>query len=317
LTINNGAFTFNYGRNGVAIYAQAGSTVKVYSTEFSKNDAQYSVVELAFGSVVLFEKNKFLTNNGDSGIISANGASSLIFSNTLFQDNTAKNGGAISVASTEHLKIEKCNFVGNRALKEGGAAYIGSSKFDIVESTFTSNIVGAHGGALNVLKASSGTISACTFDSNDAEYGGAIAGSLAAIVSSGNKFTNNRAYQGGDLYFAETTVYNEDKSTHNGCFAHRGGSVYSKNSIITIVRGSYTNATGDFGGAFYNSDKSDLKLQNTVVDNNRSQKGAGIYCSGSKILLKESQIKNNLVANLQCDNCQIVDEQSQCDCTKC
>jgi len=317
LTINNGAFTFNYGRNGVAIHAQAGATVKVSSTEFSKNDAQYSVIELAFGSVVTFDKVKFLTNNGDSGIVSANGASMITFTNSIFQDNTAKNGGAISVANTDHLKVEKCTFTGNRALREGGSIYMATSKFDIVESTFTKNVVGAHGGALNIVKASSGTISTCTFDSNDAEYGGAFAGSLSAIVSSNNKFTNNRAYQGGDIYLSETAVYNEDKGIHSGCFAHRGGSVYSKNSIITIVRGSYTNSTGDFGGAFYNAEKSDVKLQNTVVENNRSQKGAGIYCSGSKMLLKESTLKNNLVANLQCENCEIVDEKSACDCTKC
>jgi len=283
------------------------------------NEASHSIIALDFGRSLVLDGCKFVKNTAEEegGAISANGATSLLISNTLFQDNTAKYGGALYIASSDQLRIEKCSFIGNRGLREAGAIQFDASKFEIVESTFTSNIVGAHGGALNILKASSGTISACTFNGNDAEYGGAIAGSLAAILSSNNKFANNRAYHGGDLYLSETAVYTEDKATHTGPSSHRGGAIFSEDAIITIAFGTYTNATADLGGAFYVGKKVDLKLQKCVVTDNRSQKGAGIYCSGSKILLKESTLKTNLVANLQCENCEVVDEQSQCDCTKC
>lgn len=131
-------------------------------------------------------------------------------SNCTFKNNLADYfGGAISLYDSD-VYVTNCNFVSNKA-KNGGAISIlnGMANLTVINSSFTSNFASDMGGALEIdaLKTYStkyfANVVNSTFNSNNANYGGAIIAGDSNI--SNCIFTNNKAvYQGGAIFNNET-----------------------------------------------------------------------------------------------------------------
>ena len=130
--------------------------------------------------------------------------------NCTFKNNLADYfGGAISLYDSD-VFVTNSNFVSNKA-KEGGAISIlnGMANLTVINSSFTDNFASERGGALDIdaLKTYDvpyfAKVINSTFDSNNANYGGAIIAGCSNI--SNCIFTDNKAvYQGGAIFNNET-----------------------------------------------------------------------------------------------------------------
>lgn len=157
-----------------------------------------------------------------------------------FENNQAKDGGAIMVADGARLSIQgggKTLFSGNKALQgSGGAIFYGSTDnkpsqqigADISGCAFTGNSA-QHGGgvAINASLAGSGhdtKIENCSFNANKAVWGGgyyAQSSSNSSILNS--TFTDNAAYFGGGAYADGNLVLSGSTFTGNRGVRYKTG----------------------------------------------------------------------------------------------
>lgn len=125
---HNLAFQNGYAEQGAAIYAESGTTVKVYNSLFIDN---------------------FATDNG--GAIATEG--NLNIDHSLFNNNLAgKDGGAIYFTGDNNLTIKNSSFTDNHATGNGGTfnARPENGQIHLNNSLFTGNYSGNEGGALYV-----------------------------------------------------------------------------------------------------------------------------------------------------------------------
>jgi hypothetical protein len=135
-------------------------------------------------------------------------------SGSVFDSNTAGNGGVFTVASTGTLTINNSTFSNNTASNWGGLMY-GLSVTTINNSTFYNNSSGNVGGAIRNL--STVTINHSTFRNNTAPTGGAFAN-----LGAGSLTMNNSIVSGtGDQCYNAGAVFNVNASnlTDNTCGA--------------------------------------------------------------------------------------------------
>ncbi|GEM_PF-4339893 len=247
-------------------------------------------VHVALQNIVL--TGGFPTNGGVSDAAFGGGAilgggtnDSLAAINCIFATNAADvldSGGAISWSGGGNLSLQNCAFIGNTASMESGGAISFANglgfpgNLTVTGCTFlhnkstqgsaNSNPVPGSGGALfaslDPISASSGAITGCWFDSNQAEsadaadpgQGGAINSQSSAVTISQCTFTNNSAQlplpsgggsgQGGAIYNSATTL------TVTYC---RFVSNAASRGLVFFQGGPSTNSV-PFGSATFNYD---------------------------------------------------------------
>lgn len=198
--ITNCLFKNNYvsynseskGHAGVACLRR-GVTFKYCN--FTNNMAcSYGVLGFHDGGSVInckFYNNYAMESGGALGFDTSNQKINIV--NSDFENNTAKNGGAIYLNSKGH--IENCRFINNIATHCGGAIY-SNSKISIITSNFTQNIAN-NGGAGYINEEAN--IFDSNFMENIAEYGGAIY-SKSQLTVNDSLFKNNSALNGSAIY---------------------------------------------------------------------------------------------------------------------
>jgi predicted outer membrane repeat protein len=156
----------------------------------------------------------FKTDEGRGSVINMNMTSGeLNIENSIFNNNTAKNGGAIEVTQLNTINIVNSEFNSNTAKNNGGAIEIYSSqKVNIFNSTFVENQARAGGAAYIIAKKTD--IRNSNFVSNKAAYGGAI-NYISEVTISDSQFLNNFAsenagaiYRTGKLTINNVTFFN-------------------------------------------------------------------------------------------------------------
>ena len=198
--ITNCLFKNNYvsynseskGHAGVACLRR-GVTFKYCN--FTNNMAcSYGVLGFHDGGSVInckFYNNYAMESGGALGFDTSNQKINIV--NSDFENNTAKNGGAIYLNSKG--QIENCRFINNIATHCGGAIY-SNSKISIITSNFTQNIAN-NGGAGYINEEAN--IFDSNFMENIAEYGGAIY-SKSQLTVNDSLFKNNSALNGSAIY---------------------------------------------------------------------------------------------------------------------
>ena len=115
-------------------------------------------------------------------------------------------GGAIFVDTLGSLAVSNCEFENNYA-KEGGAIYC-DGILVIRKSIFTKNTADSRGGAINTCNGKC-DIQTSLFESNNARIGGAIYSGVNGAIITNNIFTKNEAKKGGGAihngYWRETS----------------------------------------------------------------------------------------------------------------
>lgn len=147
------------GKRGGAIYAKTSAIVSISGSTVENNKAPGG----SGGAFYL-----------DQADIANNKAVGITMGGTSIKNNQADTGGSVSLAKESSLTCTSCVFDSNEG-KKGGAVFAGEkNNLDIRDSEFKNNkALEKYGGAIQSLSCSSMELSKVTFDSNEAEEGGA------------------------------------------------------------------------------------------------------------------------------------------------
>lgn len=264
ITIENSSFISNNATtSGGAINNNGLAIIKC--NKFDNNTAQYGGAINNKGNITVINNtfNKNVANNGAA--INNNGLATIInnnfinheskiygtinnyveatINNNTFDNNKANNGAAISNNDDNGvLTVSKNTFINNIA-RNGGAIY-NNGKMTVIENIFDSNTA-EYGGAVNINKGKI-TISNNTFKNNNATLnGGAINNGGEGIINKNNNFINNQAAYGGAInnYYLSNITGN----MFIGNRADNGGSINVHDDTTAYI--TYNNFTKNYSPA--------------------------------------------------------------------
>ena len=282
-------FVTNKGPNGGAIRSNKHLTITgkgkvVFNQNYANNGgAIYSIGNLILSPSV--ETPQFATYDNNK-------------TNPVPADGHGREGGAILIKpdplnSSPIIKIHYAVFSGNDADIGGAVSLLDNDGYDasvnILHSNFTNGIARL-GGAVSLggLLTKETLISDCSFVNNKAQQGGAIyfhpiGGHDLALDLSGSVFnTNDASNQGGGIYVDTTngTTILGSSTEFSDNSANLGGAIYVKdhNSNVLYLKGqpNQTDYSIDNAGA-------DFKFSNNAVSldtrhGGSSPLGGAIYC---------------------------------------
>ena len=242
-------------------------------------------------------------------------SSTVIISNSYFENNTARVGGAIFSQKGSIISIRNSTFVNNSAAGckdegcQGGALFIDSGcsatvhsssfinntagyggaialsqgiLYDSADNVFSGNRAAGPGGAISVYSRSRITMYNSHYSNNSGRYGGAVyMHKDSSIIVSHSMFDKNRAQVGGGVMYASSS----SSITIDSSFFHKneagsvGGVMYAPSSSGITIGGSsfHKNEAGSGGGVMYVYD-SYITVSNSSFDNNEAAVIGGVIC---------------------------------------
>ena len=209
-------------------------------------------------------------------------------------------GGAILHTNMGTLTVINSTFESNNA-DFGGAIYVSSENFKVINSNFTDNVATYLGGAIHCLSDSM-SISGCQFNGNRASKdssGGAIFSFYANGIIEDSKFNNNRADSGGAIYAKDNLTVKNSSFTSNVANKKAGAiSVFSQldekgnfDSKLSIFDSNFTSNTATDVSCIY-VELCDVDISNSKFDDNQE-----VY-----IRLGSFKNTNNTLKNVKVDN---------------
>lgn len=242
------------------------------------------------------------------------GANGCLFENITFINGVADYGGAIHIKSNNVI-IKNCIFDKNHATKGGGAIKApnnsdGGHNTIVRDCIFTNNYAKEAAGAVSLLGNNSRVLN-CLFISNKVSnadgiaYGGAISISSDVLNYIGSvrncTFINNSAYSkknhthGGAGCIRNGVYYANCRFINNS--ADEGGALTYHGSGKIINCTFIGNSAVDYGGALSTGlkyDKTmDLKIFNSIFNENEAPLGGAVQIMGLNILLDNCSFNNN------------------------
>lgn len=238
--------------------------------------------------------NNYADNNGGAIYFTRGDNNQIINSN--FKENSAEDGGAISISSTAEATITYSKFNDNNATQSGGSIYnngkllIEKSEFkndnapqagtiqnnnelEIRTTIFTqSQATNTNAGTLYNAKFL--TIYDSQFNQCKANNGGTLYNIGETTISNTN-FTQNKAKNGGAIYNTGKITITQSRFNNNN--ADNGGSIYNNNTT-NINNCFFTGEKASYGGNIYNN--GDITIENTKFKNNNAKNGGNIYNNG-------------------------------------
>lgn len=274
------------GKNGGAICNTSGQ-LQIFYAEFKNNTALY------YGGAVYYSYS------------SEDAETPTIIKNAVFENNSARGGGAISLSGSK-MTVENVSALGNKSTSKGGGfAYLSKSTLDISSGSIGGSVCdGSSGGAfylagsvLNLKGIANNriTISANTTTGN----GGVICGyieteeivkgqdaegndiietistrstvNISYVDFKNNTSTTKSPYGGGVIYASNTDV-NADNSIFELNSAIYGGaiSLFSSSTLKGDVLSFVNNIADANGGVMYTS-KSTVELSNVTLSDNSAK----------------------------------------------
>lgn len=188
---------------------------------------------------------------------------------------TSDLGGAIF---TEKANINKCTFTECTASKsDGGAVYMGNN-VKLSNSKFINcSAPKGCGGAVF----GNGVINKCTFEGNQAKYGGAVSSYSMTVKSS--TFTNNHATRGGAAYSVKSMTsckFNKNTATY-------GGAVCNAQNVVSS---NFNNNKAKYGAVSYND--VNVVFKKVTVKNSVKLVQGIFHNSKHKLTVTNSKIEN-------------------------
>lgn len=325
VSINNADFTANAaalteagdGGNGGAVHVYKGK-LTLKNVSMQNNSAANNAGALYIGgndmtidSTCEFIGNTALNHGGaiyvtyltlEGGV---KDGTTLKLNGSLFKNNTALAGGAISARSESELIITDVQFIGNttpnaavNTQNGGGAIYSNNSTVNIKNTIFDGNASGYYGGAIKVEE--------CELDISNSDIinsvggtGAAIHANISSLTINGLDLTENTSALNGIIYSnGKTSTITNLTATDNTAVS--GGVLYlSSTANVTLKDSNLTaNEVTSCGGVCYAKGSSVLNLQNTVVKNNSASSGGAIFSTeNSTINVTDTTFSEN-TANL-------------------
>ena len=220
-TITDCVFVGNEARDcGGGMNCYMSSSPIVTGCTFEENLADYGgAVNIERSSEPVFTDCAFLTNQASvtGGGVYSSWESRPTFVACSFTGNDANHGGGMS---TGEALLTDCTFSENYAEYNGGGLRHGgdiTETLSLTRCSFSDNSAGDHGGGVHWYNAHSYVLTDCTFDRNEATYGGGAYSAYSAPPTSdcslvGCTFSENIATYGGGMYY-QTSGY----PTLTGC----------------------------------------------------------------------------------------------------
>lgn len=251
-----------------------------------------------------------------SSLLTVDTGGNLSLTNVNVSGGNAVSGGAIS--NLGRLAISGGIFSRDQAGDTGGAINNGGT-LAVTGANFTEDRTGLYGGAIG--NGATATIRNCSFISNSAHQGGAIAnipikkgpilpGIRASsepnaqppspvLTVAGSSFTRNIAEMGGADFGLSQQAFTNDSFTDNGNTTTDGaGAIFNDDAPLILTRSTLSGNQAGQGGAILDNSGGTLtsdNLTNNVADATVNGGGGGIYYEG-QILISDSKISGNYAA---------------------
>ncbi len=229
---------------GGAIYLPASTAAKLYLG--MEND----FVE---GNVI------FSGNSADTtgGAIYSSGA--ITGQNTVFENNSAENGGAIGgVGNYVVVALENTKFINNSATEKGGAITMPGhntleKEIDIsLKNVSFDGSSAANGGAISLPAECVATIEGSSFTRNKATASGSALYLLGAIVDMNNVALTENEAKNGVIYASESSNVTINKLTAtNNTATSNGGVIYATASTVNVYNSTFKGNYANAGAAMY------------------------------------------------------------------
>ena len=322
--IDSCIFDTNYADNGGAIFSEM--NIKITGQNIFKYNYN---IDSAFafkpcGGAIYSSKNLYIENtifthnhvNGGGGAIYSLGEATII--NSEFESNNAisgiwldfllpRNGGAIQIKGP--LTIDNCTFNNNIAEADGGAIWA-DDEIKVTNSIFYNNTVSGdfestmtgqrNGGAIYINSKCNPEFISCSFEKNEAFFGGAIYvdSSSTHLKLSDCTFKNNKVLVDGGAIFCKGEITISDSEFDSNHAKHAsfdmssyGGAIRGK-KLITIKTSSFNkNIAENYGGAIYGDNEIIIK-DSSFTNNQAKVDGGAVYCDG-KTTISNSKFKDN------------------------
>ncbi|MEE8391131.1 MAG: S8 family serine peptidase [Anaerolineae bacterium] len=238
-------------------------------------------------------------------------------------------GGGIYVTSGGEVNLTNAVFIGTplfapyQEAYDGGGIYADNSTVSLDGVDFGANRATRYGGALylannSILQAINTRLGHTIWFfitlqyGNSANYGGGLYADDSTVDFSGSIATNDAAYSGGGIYATGSTLNLTDATVgltgsalgnRLGTSDSYGAGLYLTNgtqatlSNTVVASNTFQGTTIAFGGGAYLANGSNLALINSRIERHLAMgslgRGAGIYVSGSRVTLDNSQVISN------------------------
>eukprot|EP00300_Choanocystis_sp_HF-7_P035414 c4916_g1_i1.p1 GENE.c4916_g1_i1~~c4916_g1_i1.p1 ORF type:complete len:531 (+),score=105.70 c4916_g1_i1:3-1595(+) len=250
-------------------------------------------------------------SNGGHGAVYVKGNSSVLFGNTVFTANGAKNasaenqlksGGALYIEDgTVHC--DSCRFVNNTAIDHGGAIYAVAGTLRLSSSNFTLNraLKGGGGAVFYVNTSPQCYLVSTRFFNNSAVRGGAlfVAGASTPQLVNCSLYRNTASHMGGALLTGDTAVVGIKRSSFVGNTADKaGGAIACTGESSVVLSLSFINRNkADLGGAVYTNARAAPQFLRCVILENVANSGAGFFAADeSRPVVTKSELSQNNAA---------------------
>lgn len=321
------AFTSNEAEEeGGAIDVGQYSSLSVSDSTFTDNESEYyggAIYDEYYGSVTLsgdtFTHNQTEYSGSDYGGGAVYVDTPLSVDHSIFAHNSS-NGYAGAIYAEDTATISTSTFTGNVAEDDGGAVFASEGLiFD--NDAMTSNSA-SDGGALFADYLAS--LSGDHFTSDSAEFGGDIYDDDYVTVVNSTSTDATASDDGGFVYNYEdhlnlsgvtvtgaraladdeggAGVYSYDGVTYlinvtitrsSASNESYGGAVYCYDCDLTVVGGSYTHDSAEYGGGAIFLEEALLVMSGATVSNNASEEGGAIYTYNSSIDVTDTTFDGN------------------------
>ena len=303
------------------------SHVSVKNCKFSSNtffhsDSRGITKGGAFGSFyssVVIQESRFSDNLATFGGVLFLRYTTIRISNTTFSRNIAQSyGGVAYIKNCKKVNVLNVAFVGNTAMKSGGAIWMETASLIVGSSRFLENSAGV-GGAIKMIDRAKLTINRCNFRSNRASSTGGAIFTRRSYVTIKNfcLFKTNAAHFGTiGLYHSlgrvQGTLSLENNSGSmvivDSKFDVTSGNKYNAGrpgKIIIIHNKSHNRSSSghheieEGGGITSILSKIEL-FGHVTIFNNSAMNGGGILAVSSRILIgcqSSCTLSNNKAAN--------------------
>lgn len=270
-------FINNTAINGAGIYNYVGGNLTIEdSVRFDGNNAV---------GIILPDGRP----NGGAGGAIQNFGTAVMGDNLIFENNTAKWGGAAIYAGS--------NSNGGHSTTIGSGAIFRNNTLTDSASYGGAIFVEDDNNSENVIFTLGNN---STFENNSAMEGGSIylkQGTIAATIGEGATFNNNTATETGGAIFTRTDLSLKGATFSNNTATNvDGGAIYNEGAALTIANSSFVgNKAGDWGGAIINGKGGNANITDSVFENNMATTGGAIgsYRSSNETNVANSVFKAN------------------------
>jgi predicted outer membrane repeat protein len=286
VTIDNSEFQSNTSTHGGAVGGYE-STLTVTNCEFSSNSASQNGGAIYNDQAPTSISNcSFTQNRADvqGGAVSVNRAGATV-DRSQFSGNASGLGGALAGYDSD-VSISNSQFSSNTAAlgqsTRGGAVWLNLQSPEIRNCTFSDNVAGSLGGAVEVNNTPQAIISDCNFIDNSAVNGG---GGVSGLW---------------DLQSPEPSVTVLRCSFQGNSSGLEAGAIYSYYCHFLIQETTFISNTGANGGAImldYALDKPTRVERCIFIGNSATTVGGAIRCYEQSVEVENSLFVSNSAPN--------------------